>query len=96
MDGHPFLDQVSVLRSAMRHGIGRMLVEHALKWSARQGELWLTTYDHVPWNGPWYERLGFRRMPEAEHGPELRRTFEAERAALPAPEHRIAMRYVHR
>jgi GNAT superfamily N-acetyltransferase len=96
MDGHPHLDQVSVRRTAMRQGIGRMLVERALRWSVPQGQLWLTTYDHVPWNGPWYERLGFQRVPEAEHGPELRRTLEAERAALPAPEHRVAMRYIHR
>jgi GNAT superfamily N-acetyltransferase len=96
LDDHPHLDQVSVRRSAMRQGIGRMLVERAIRWSTREGELWLTTYDHLAWNRPWYERLGFRRVPTAEHGPDLRRTLAAERAALPAPEQRVALRYRHR
>ena len=47
LDGHPHLDQVSVRREAMRQGIGRMLVERAIRWSTREGESWLTTYDHV-------------------------------------------------
>jgi GNAT superfamily N-acetyltransferase len=96
LDGRPHLDQVSVRRSAMRQGIGRALVDRAIRWSTREGELWLTTYDQIPWNRPWYERLGFERVAESEHGPELRRTLAAERAALPAPAQRIALRYRHR
>jgi len=96
LDGHPHLDQISVRPEAMRQGIGRMLLERALRWSTREGQLWLTTYDHLPWNRPWYERFGFARVPDSEHGPELRRTLAAERAVLPAPEHRVALRHRHR
>ena len=32
----------------------------------------LTTFADVPWNGPLYERLGYRRLADAELGPELR------------------------
>ena len=79
----------------MRRGVGRSLMAFAQRWSATQGELWLTTYRHVPWNGPWYERLGFARVAEAVWRPELRAIVESERGALPCPDERIAMVYRH-
>lgn len=92
VDGRPYLDQLSVRRAWMRHGIGQMLIEHAQTWSARAGELWLTTYDaRVPWNQPMYERRGFVRVDESCCGSELRAKLHAERAVLPAPDGRIAM-----
>jgi GNAT superfamily N-acetyltransferase len=96
VDGHPHLHQLSVRRAWMRRGIGRTLVKRACEWSEREGELWLTTYGHLSWNGPWYERLGFATISESECGPALRAILAAERKALPGPEHRIAMRYRHR
>lgn len=95
VDGRPHLDQICVRPETMRQGFGRMLIERALRWSTRERELWLTTYDHLPWNGPWYQRLGFSSVPESEHGPELQRRLAAERAVLPAPEHRVVLRYRH-
>jgi RimJ/RimL family protein N-acetyltransferase len=96
VDGRPYLQQVSVRRAFMRRGIGRALVERALRWSVREGELTLTTYDaRVDWNEPWYARLGFARVPEEEWGPELRDIVAHEREALPAPEARVVMRYRH-
>ena len=95
VDGLPFLNQLSVRRAAMRHGIGRSLMTLAQRWSAPKGELWLTTYGYVPWNAPWYERLGFTRVAESMWGPELRAIVESERGALPRPDERIAMVYRH-
>jgi len=96
VDSRPYLDQLSVRRAWMGKGIGGAFVERAKEWSSLAGELWLTTYDErVPWNQPWYARLGFVRVPEAGCGPELRRKLEAERASLPAPEARVAMRFQH-
>lgn len=93
MDGVPHLQQVSVRRAWGRRGVGRMLVEFALHQSAGR-ELWLTTYDHVVWNQPWYQRLGFVAVPDDACGPETRAVLDLERASLPDPDHRVAM--VHR
>lgn len=93
VDGRPFLHQVSVRRAYAQRGIGTALVRRVQRWSIRPAELWLTTYDHVAWNRPFYERLGFVRQ-SAEQGPELRAIFAAECAAIPAPEQRVVM--VHR
>ena len=95
VDGEPHLQQLSVRRAWMRRGIGRSLVTRAQHDSLRSGALWLTTWGHLPWNGPFYARLGFETIAEAACGPELRAILAAERRALPAAEHRIAMRYRH-
>lgn len=78
----------------MRRGIGAMLVRRALGWAAeRGGALWLTTYAHLPWNRPYYERFGFEVVPEAQCGPQMRACLEAQRGVLPVPHQRIAMRH---
>ena len=95
VDDAPYLDQLSVFPSHMRRGIGRALLERVID-EARTEPLWLTTYAHLPWNQPYYERLGFHIVPETEHAAELRRILEEQRAALPAPERRVAMRAARR
>jgi GNAT superfamily N-acetyltransferase len=62
-----FLAEVDVHPDHQRQGIGRALIGAAADWAiaAGHGRLTLTTFDEVPWNAPYYERLGFRRlMPE--------------------------------
>jgi GNAT superfamily N-acetyltransferase len=90
LDGANYLDQLSVRRSAMRTGVGSRLLAYAIERSAPV-PLWLTTYGHLPFNGPWYERVGFQRVPEERCGEGVRGHLRAERAALPAPEQRVAM-----
>lgn len=90
IDNQPFLDQLSVLPESMRQGVGTMLLEKAILWSAEK-PLWLTTYSSVPWNRPYYERHGFVAIPEQVCGPELSEILQKQRAALPAPNDRIVM-----
>lgn len=92
VDGRPYVAQISVRRAWMRKRVGTQLMQHALAWASEAGELWLTTYSHLPWNRPYYERFGFRVEPPP--GPALAAILATERAALDAPDERVAM--VHR
>jgi GNAT superfamily N-acetyltransferase len=91
VDGQPYLDQLSVRRGFMRRGVGRALLARAVAWSEALGDLWLTTYAHLPWNAPMYRRAGFVPVAEARCGSEMKALLCEQRLALPAPEQRIAM-----
>ena len=56
--------EVSVLASAMGRGIGRLLIEAATGAARASGltALTLTTFRDVPWNEPYYQRLGFETV----------------------------------
>jgi len=62
------LREVDVLPSHAGRGIGRRLVEHAcaLARQRRLSRLTLTTFRDVPWNAPWYRRLGFTEVADCE------------------------------
>ncbi len=90
VDDEPYLDQLAVRPAAMRRGVGSTLLGHAISWSGGR-PLWLTTYSHVPWNRPYYERHGFVSVPESACGPELRTILQEQRAVLPDPAERVAM-----
>jgi GNAT superfamily N-acetyltransferase len=94
VDGEPYLDEIAVRAAAMRRGIGAALLGRALEWArAQQGSsLWLTTYSHLPFNRPYYERHGFVVVPEADCGPEIVHHLAEQRLYLPAPSERVAMR----
>jgi ribosomal protein S18 acetylase RimI-like enzyme len=74
VDGNLHVEQVSVHPASARRGVGRGMLEHAAGRAARRGQpaLTLTTFTEVPWNAPYYERCGFRRLAEAEITPGLR------------------------
>lgn len=91
VDGECHIEQVSVRPSHSRRGIGRELIEHAAAVARANGHraLTLTTFRDVPWNAPYYERLGFTTVAEDEMGPELSSTFARDNRF---PEPRVAMR----
>jgi len=91
VDGEPYLDQVAVRTAHARRGAGKLLLQQAILWSGAR-PLWLTTYAHIAWNGPYYERAGFQVVSESECGPELRAVLREQRLAVPFPEQRVAMR----
>ncbi|UTT47647.1 GNAT family N-acetyltransferase [Rhodococcus gordoniae] len=81
VDDGVHIEQVSVHPDHARRGIGRMLIEHAAGWArdAGFGSLSLTTYRDVPWNGPYYARLGFRTVADDALSPALARIRAEER-----------------
>jgi ribosomal protein S18 acetylase RimI-like enzyme len=58
-EGH--LDELAVVPDHGRRGIGRALVDEVVAWTRARGlpSITLTTFRDVPWNAPYYERLGF-------------------------------------
>lgn len=85
----PHLEQVSVRPEHEGRGIGTALVDRVAAWAADLGgaALTLITFRDVPFNGPWYERRGFRVVPAAELTPALVavRQHEGERGLDVAP-----------
>ena len=62
------LDELAVRPDCMRQGLGRALVELGCT-EARKREcagVTLRTFAEVPWNGPFYQKLGFRELPHNE------------------------------
>ena len=94
IDTAAHIEQVSVHPESARRGLGGMLIEAAAGWAKQRGleALTLTTYRDVPWNRPYYERLGFRIVGEGEMTAGLRalRAREISRGLDRWP--RVAMR----
>jgi ribosomal protein S18 acetylase RimI-like enzyme len=82
VDDFLHVEQVSVHPRAARRRLGRSLIDHLAGVAREDGvpALTLTTFAEVPWNAPYYERLGFRVVPDAELTPGLRRIVDAEGA----------------
>jgi ribosomal protein S18 acetylase RimI-like enzyme len=61
LEGEGHLDELAVTPAHGRRGVGRALVDAVLAWSAAQGlpSATLITFRDVPWNSPYYEKLGF-------------------------------------
>ncbi|MEU3482671.1 GNAT family N-acetyltransferase [Streptomyces sp. NPDC033754] len=68
VDGSAHIEQVSVHPDAARRGVGRQLIEHLAAVAREQGltALTLTTFAEVPWNAPYYTRLGFRPLADSD------------------------------
>ncbi|RLU83690.1 GNAT family N-acetyltransferase [Streptomyces griseocarneus] len=82
VDGCAHVEQVSVDPAYSGRRVGAGLVDHVAAWAGKQGAaaLTLTTFTEVPWNGPYYERCGFRWLKDAEITPGLREIRAAETA----------------
>ena len=61
IDGHLHLQQLHVMAGHRRRGVGAALVREVCRVAASRGarEVTLTTFADVPWNAPFYARLGF-------------------------------------
>jgi GNAT superfamily N-acetyltransferase len=94
VDGNAHVEQVSVHPDHAGQGLGRALLDTADSWATRQGleALTLTTFADVPWNAPYYARLGFTVVAEPDLSEGLRRIRLREDATDLARWPRVAMR----
>jgi GNAT superfamily N-acetyltransferase len=94
VDGCAHVEQVSVAPGHARRGVGAALIEHLAEVARAEGRpaLTLTTFRDVPWNAPYYERLGFESIDPAAHCPQLAALVAHEAAHIPGDAPRVAMR----
>ncbi|CAI1909681.1 N-acetylglutamate synthase [Serratia ficaria] len=87
--------ELSVADDWQRRGVGRQLIAAVADAAKRRGahRLTLTTFAAVPWNAPYYRRLGFRPIEEPQLSPELRRHLAADAAHGFAADSRCAMEF---
>jgi GNAT superfamily N-acetyltransferase len=76
----PHLEEIDVDPSHGRRGLGTALVKAVCEWATDSGYavLTLTTFRAVPWNLPFYARMGFVEIP--------RETLRSELAAVVSEE----------
>jgi GNAT superfamily N-acetyltransferase len=64
LDSHLHIKEMNVHPSFARRDLGTKLLQHAFCYAEQSNipALSLTTFIHLPWNGPFYERLGFQEL----------------------------------
>jgi predicted N-acetyltransferase YhbS len=94
VDSAMHIAEVSVSPEYARQRVGQALIDHTAEWAREQGTtaLTLTTFRDVPWNAPYYERLGFRVMTPEEIGPALAAIVRTESQREWGREPRVCMR----
>jgi GNAT superfamily N-acetyltransferase len=82
VDDAAHIEQLSVDPHFARRGLGRQLIDAVAGWAVQHGlhAVTLTTFTDVPWNAPYYARLGFDVVPDREAGPGLTEVRLRERA----------------
>ncbi len=92
-DDLPHLEEIDVHPEHGRRGIGTALVRTVCEWAARSGhrELTLSTFRDVPWNMPFYARLGFVEIPAGDMRSELAAAAQEEAECGLDPDRRVVM-----
>ena len=94
VDGGAHLDEMDVMPEFTRQGIGSRLVRTLVDWarSCDYPALTLITFRHLPWNAPFYERMGFVSMATSEIGSELAELLQEEGIAGIDVNQRVCMK----
>jgi GNAT superfamily N-acetyltransferase len=88
------LKEIDVRPQHGRRGIGTRLISTLCLWALKNGfeAVTLTTFRYVPWNMPFYARLGFRALSDNELSPALMKILEGEADRGLDRSRRVAMR----
>lgn len=90
------IEQVTVHPDAARRGLGALMIESvsADPRSRERGLITLTSFANVPWNAPYYERIGFLDIAESEWPEGVAEKVAAERESGLAAWPRVVMQRV--
>lgn len=93
--GGAHIEQLSVRPNRQGLGVGRALLSCVRRWAVEQemSSVTLTTFNHVTWNRPLFEHLGFRALAHDELGPALLAVRRAEADRGLDPDLRSCMRW---
>jgi GNAT superfamily N-acetyltransferase len=88
------LEEIDVHPCHGRRGLGTKLILRICEWAAHHAyeSVTLTTFRDVPWNMPFYARLGFRVVPPGQLSRGLRAVMNDETRRGLDPVRRVAMR----
>jgi len=88
------LDEIDVDPQHGRRGLGTCLMTRVCEWAADNGYAFvtLTTFRDVPWNMPFYARLGFEVLPDTQLAPALCAIVADETRRGLDPARRVVMR----
>jgi GNAT superfamily N-acetyltransferase len=91
--GYAHLEEVDVDPAHARRGLGGALIDVVCAWavSKRLEAVTLTTFRDVPWNAPYYARLGFSEVDPATLSPEHVQIVREEESRGFDPAKRVTM-----
>jgi GNAT superfamily N-acetyltransferase len=95
VDNTVYLQEIDVLPEHGRRGIGAALVNTVCDWARQRGDriVSLSTFRDIPWNAPFYAKLGFCILKESELTTGFQQIRQQEMiAGLPIAE-RVIMQY---
>jgi GNAT superfamily N-acetyltransferase len=66
IEGQPLLAELDVLPQFGKRGIGTKLLNEVISWAKfkKYSIITLTTFKNIPWNYPFYKKMGFMVLPE--------------------------------
>jgi GNAT superfamily N-acetyltransferase len=85
------IEEMDVSPAFGQRGIGARLLAHARDIASDRGHrhVTLTTFEHLPWNAPFYMKQGFERVADFAGFPHLAAALRCERER--GLEHRVAL-----
>lgn len=92
--GAAHLEEMDVMPEFGRQGIGTRLLETTINWARDNhfARLTLVTFRHLPWNAPFYEKMGFVVMADSEIDDRLVSLLEEEGKAGIDVDKRVCMK----
>lgn len=80
LDSNFHIAEISVAQNAQGKGVGKALMGELMRQAKEEGYIavTLTTYRNLPWNGPWYHKLGFSEIKVDEMGEKYVKIWDSE------------------
>lgn len=96
LNGNFHIIELSVAKSYQGRGIGSALMSTMVQQVRLEGyrSITLTTFKDLPWNAPWYAKMGFVEVKAQEMGREFEKLVESEAQHGLDPKRRCVMRMV--